>query len=404
LTKFFAVVPAAGSGSRFGGEVPKQYARLGGVPVINRTVRTLLAEPRIERVYVTVATDDTRAADLLAHEVASGRVKVIASGGETRARTVRNALTAVTGGGAKNDDWVLVHDAARPGLDAATLARLIDTLKDHNVGGLLAMPVADTIKREEKRAKEENHPPAPKQVESTVYRTGLWQAQTPQMFRVGLLVQALNEALQDEAEPTDEAQAVERSGHAPLLVTGTRNNFKITVQEDLEAMEKLMGTVTPAIRIGEGFDVHALMPGRKLIIGGVEIAHPTGLLGHSDADVLLHTITDALLGAAGLGDIGKHFPDTAKEFEGADSLKLLTEAYKRVQDAGWMLVNVDATIIAQAPKMAPYIPKMIDRIAKALDVEAEQINIKAKTTEKLGFTGRQEGIAAQAVAMVSKRS
>jgi 2-C-methyl-D-erythritol 4-phosphate cytidylyltransferase / 2-C-methyl-D-erythritol 2,4-cyclodiphosphate synthase len=398
LTKFFAVVPAAGNGSRFGGEVPKQYARLGGIPVINRTVRTLLAEPRIERVYVTVAADDMRAVDMLAHEVASGRVKVIASGGETRARTVRNALTAVTGGGAKNDDWVLVHDAARPGLDAATLARLIDTLIDHTVGGLLAVPVADTIKREEKSEIEAKH------VESTVYRTGLWQAQTPQMFRVGLLVQALNEALQDEAEPTDEAQAIERSGHAPQLVHGTRNNFKITVQEDLEAMEKLMGTVTPTIRIGEGFDVHALVPGRKLIIGGVEIAHPTGLLGHSDADVLLHTITDALLGAAGLGDIGKHFPDTAKEFEGADSVKLLTEAYKRVQDAGWMLVNLDATIIAQAPKMAPHIPKMIDRIAKALDVEAEQINIKAKTTEKLGFTGRQEGIAAKAVAMVGRRN
>jgi 2-C-methyl-D-erythritol 4-phosphate cytidylyltransferase / 2-C-methyl-D-erythritol 2,4-cyclodiphosphate synthase len=400
--KFFAVVPAAGSGSRFGGEVPKQYARLGGVPVLNRTVRTLLAEPRIERVYVTVATDDTRAADLLAHEVASGRVKVIASGGETRARTVRNALTAVTGGGAKNDDWVLVHDAARPGLDAATLARLIDTLKDHTVGGLLAVPVADTLKREEKQ-REEKSEAEQKHVESTVYRTGLWQAQTPQMFRVGLLVQALNEALQDEAEPTDEAQAIERSGHAPQLVTGTRNNFKITVQEDLDAMEKLMGTITPNIRIGEGFDVHALVPGRKLIIGGVEIAHPTGLLGHSDADVLLHTVTDALLGAAGLGDIGKHFPDTAKEFEAADSLKLLAEAYKRVQDAGWILVNIDATIIAQAPKMAPHIPKMIERIAKALDVDSEQINIKAKTTEKLGFTGRQEGIAAKAVAMLSKR-
>jgi 2-C-methyl-D-erythritol 2,4-cyclodiphosphate synthase len=313
---------------------------------------------------------------------------------------VRNALTAVTGGGAKSDDWVLVHDAARPGLDAVTLGRLIDTLKEHPVGGLLALPVADTIKREQKDRAQG----APELVESTVYRTGLWQAQTPQMFRIDLLVQALNEALQDEAEPTDEAQAMERGGHAPQLVLGTRNNFKITVQEDLDAMEKLMGTVTPKIRIGEGFDVHALVPGRKLIIGGVEIAHPTGLLGHSDADVLLHTITDALLGAAGLGDIGKHFPDTAKEFEGADSLKLLAEAYKRVQDAGWMLVNIDATIIAQAPKMAPHIPKMIDRIAKALDVEAEQINIKAKTTEKLGFTGRQEGIAAKAVAMVGKRS
>jgi 2-C-methyl-D-erythritol 2,4-cyclodiphosphate synthase/2-C-methyl-D-erythritol 4-phosphate cytidylyltransferase len=400
MTKFFAVVPAAGSGSRFGGEVPKQYALLGGVQVLNRTVRTLLADNRIEKIYVAVAPDDTRAAKVLAHEVASGRVRVIASGGETRARTVRNALTAVTGGGAKSDDWVLVHDAARPGLDAVTLGRLIDTLKDHPVGGLLALPVADTIKREAKDSAENGAV----MVESTVYRTGLWQAQTPQMFRVGLLAQALSEALQDEADPTDEAQAMERSGHAPLLVVGTRNNFKITVAEDLDAMEKLMGAVTPKIRVGEGFDVHALVPGRKLIIGGVEIAHPTGLLGHSDADVLLHAMTDALLGAAGLGDIGKHFPDTDKAFAGADSLKLLAEAYKRVQAEGWTLLNMDATIIAQAPKMAPHIGKMVERIAAALDVELDAINIKAKTTEKLGFTGRQEGIAAQAVAMVAARA
>jgi 2-C-methyl-D-erythritol 4-phosphate cytidylyltransferase / 2-C-methyl-D-erythritol 2,4-cyclodiphosphate synthase len=399
MTKFFAVVPAAGSGSRFGGEVPKQYALLGGVHVLNRTVRTLLAEQRIEKIYVAVAPDDTRAAQVLAHEVASGRVRVIASGGETRARTVRNALTAVTGGGAKSDDWVLVHDAARPGLDTGSLGRLIDTLKDHQVGGLLALPVADTIKRQAKDSAQNGEA----MVESTVYRAGLWQAQTPQMFRVGLLAQALSEALQDEADPTDEAQAMERSGHAPLLVAGTRNNFKITVQEDLDAMEKLMGAVTPKIRVGEGFDVHALVPGRKLIIGGVEIAHPTGLLGHSDADVLLHAMTDALLGAAGLGDIGKHFPDTDKEFAGADSLKLMAEAYKRVQAAGFTLLNIDATIIAQAPKMATHIPKMIERIAAALDIEPDAINIKAKTTEKLGFTGRQEGIAAQAVAMVAAR-
>ncbi|MGL4575613.1 MAG: 2-C-methyl-D-erythritol 4-phosphate cytidylyltransferase [Burkholderiaceae bacterium] len=400
MTKFFAVVPAAGSGSRFGGEVPKQYALLGGVQVLNRTVRTLLADNRIEKIYVAVAPDDTRAAQVLAHEVASGRVRVIASGGETRARTVRNALTAVTGGGAKSDDWVLVHDAARPGLDAVTLGRLIDTLKDHAVGGLLALPVADTIKREAKDSAQQGAA----LVESTVYRTGLWQAQTPQMFRVGLLAQALSEALQDEADPTDEAQAMERSGHAPQLVVGTRNNFKITVAEDLDAMEKLMGAVTPKIRVGEGFDVHALVPGRKLIIGGVEIAYPTGLLGYSDADVLLHAMTDALLGAAGLGDIGKHFPDTDKEFAGADSLKLMAEAYKRVQAAGYTLLNMDATIIAQAPKMAPHIGKMVERIATALDVDVEAINIKAKTTEKLGFTGRQEGIAAQAVAMVAARA
>jgi 2-C-methyl-D-erythritol 4-phosphate cytidylyltransferase/2-C-methyl-D-erythritol 2,4-cyclodiphosphate synthase len=395
MSNFYAVVTAGGSGSRFNAEKPKQYAQLAGIPVIRHSIVTLLSDARIRLIVVAVAPTDRVAAHLLGELVATGRVKVIGCGGETRAKTVRNALTAVAGNGAKPGDWVLVHDAARPGLKLDALQRLMHLDENNVVGGLLAIPLADTVKR----AGRDHHA----SVEMTISREGLWLAQTPQMFRLQELTNALDACFADGAEPTDEAQAMEREGATPVLVPGARSNFKLTVQEDLDAMERLMGATMPRIRIGEGFDVHALVAGRKLIIGGVEIPHATGLAGHSDADVLLHAITDALLGAAGLGDIGKHFPDTDPKFKGADSKVLLKEAYERVKASGWELVNIDATIIAEKPKMAPHVGAMIETIALALGVEEDCINIKAKTSEKLGALGRQEGIAAQAVAMVSAK-
>jgi 2-C-methyl-D-erythritol 4-phosphate cytidylyltransferase / 2-C-methyl-D-erythritol 2,4-cyclodiphosphate synthase len=392
MENFYAIVPAGGAGTRFNAAQPKQYALMNGVPVIQRAVRVLLADPRIRLIVVAVARSDKTATQMLAEECAGGRVKVVACGGETRAKTVRNALTAIEGNGANKTDWVLVHDAARPGLPFEALQRLMQISQNNVAGGLLALPVADTIKR----AGKEHHA----SVEMTLSREGLWHAQTPQMFRCGPLTEALDESLNDGVEPTDEAQAMERAGHAPVLVNGARINFKITVQEDLETMETLMSPGTAHMRIGQGWDIHALVPGRKLIIGGVEVPHTAGLLGHSDADVLLHAITDALLGAAGLGDIGRHFPDTDKQFKDADSKELLRQAYAKVRTEGWQLANLDATIIAQAPKLATHIPKMVDVIAKILQADDEIINIKAKTAEKLGALGRQEGISAQAVVML----
>lgn len=392
MENFYAIVPAGGAGTRFNAAQPKQYALMNGVPVIQRAVRVLLADPRIRLIVVAVARVDKLAAQLLAEECAGGRVKVVACGGETRAKTVRNALTALAGNGANPTDWVLVHDAARPGLPFEALQRLMQLSSSNVVGGLLAVPVADTLKR----AGQDHHA----SVELTLWRQGLWHAQTPQMFRYAGLIEALDESLNDGVEPTDEAQAMERAGHAPVLVNGARINFKITVQEDLETMETLMSPGTAPMRIGQGWDVHALVTGRKLIIGGIEIHHPTGLLGHSDADVLLHAITDALLGAAGLGDIGRHFPDTDKKFKDADSKALLRQAYGLVRAEGWQLTNLDATVIAQAPKLASHIPKMIKVIAAILQADDAIINIKAKTAEKLGALGRQEGISAQAVVML----
>lgn len=395
MSNFYAIVPAAGTGSRFGGPQPKQYALLNGIAVIRRAVGVLLADPRIRLIVVAVHASDQIASQVLAEECASGRVKVIGCGGETRAKTVRNALTAVIGNGATKTDWVLVHDAARPGLPFEALQRLMHLSQTDVIGGLLALPVVDTIKR----AGKDHHA----SIAETLPRESLWHAQTPQMFRVGQLTNAVDGCLRNSKEPTDEAQAMEHDGHAPVLVPGARINFKITVQEDLDAMEKLMGNTTASLRVGQGFDIHALVAGRKLIIGGVEIAHSKGLLGHSDADVLLHAITDALLGAAGLGDIGKHFPDTDAKYKDADSKFLLTQAYEQVQAQGWELMNLDATVIAQTPKLATHIPKMVNIISELLNAEAGAINIKAKTAEKLGALGRGEGISAQAVVMLRRQ-
>ncbi len=399
MSALFGLIPAGGTGSRFGGDLPKQYAQLAGETVLARTARALLADPRLMSVLVAAAPGDAHVANALAPLRAEHgrRLTWVPAGGATRARTVRQGLDALLMAGALEDDWVLVHDAARPGLSADALMNMIDRLQTHPVGGLMALPLADTLKRSRFATDM-----ASEEVEATIPREGMWAAQTPQMFRIGLLAAALDTAFDAGIEPTDEAQAMEAAGHVPVLVPGTRGNFKITVQDDLRAMEQLMSNTTmPRIRIGEGWDVHALVAGRKLIIGGVEIPHSTGLLGHSDADVLLHAITDALLGGAGLGDIGRHFPDTDPQFKGADSKVLLAEAYRRVQAAGWQLVNLDATLIAQQPKLAPHIPGMVAVIAQTLGVAESQINIKAKTSEKLGYLGREEGIAAQASALLA---
>ena len=293
-----------------------------------------------------------------------------------------------------------MHDAARPGLPFDALERLIDIGFGHPVGAILAMPVADTLKRQKQSPAVVNHEKAPV-IESTISRDSLWGAQTPQMFRLKPLHDALVSAEKKGLAVTDEASAMELAGLQPALVAGDLQNWKITYAEDLTRVGLLMGQgntrlTANSIRVGQGYDVHALVKGRKLVLGGVDIAHDKGLLGHSDADALLHAITDALLGAAGLGDIGTHFPDTDAAFKGADSAVLLAQALKAVVEAGWRVGNLDCTVIAQKPKLANYIPAMRERIAGLLSVPADCVNIKAKTNEKLGYLGREEAIEAQA--------
>jgi 2-C-methyl-D-erythritol 4-phosphate cytidylyltransferase / 2-C-methyl-D-erythritol 2,4-cyclodiphosphate synthase len=346
--------------------------------------------PRVTQTLVVLAPSDTQ------FETAAPAFKGVVerTGGATRAVTVRAGLAALKRHGAHDGDWVLVHDAARCLVQPAWIERLIDACEHDEVGGLLALPLADTLKQADVQGR----------VRTTVDRTGKWAAQTPQMFRLALLAQALDAA---GDAVTDEASAVEALGHAPLLVPGHADNFKLTWPDDFERAEHLLRTnegPTMTMRLGEGWDIHALVPGRQLILGGTHIPHDKGLDGHSDADALAHAITDALLGAAALGDIGRHFPDTDAQFKGADSMVLLAEAAKRVRAAGYEIGNIDSTIIAQAPKLAPHIAAMRQRLASVLGVAVDQVNVKAKTAEKMGPVGEGRAIEARAVCLVTARA
>jgi len=385
----FALVPCAGSGERAAAGGPKQYAALAGRTVVAHTLSALKDVRRIAATLVVLAPGDTQFES--AAPGFDGHAERV--GGGTRAASVRAGLAALERRGARRQDWVLVHDAARCLVKPAWIDRLIDACLDDEVGGLLALPLADTLKQDSGDARSA----------TTVDRRGKWLAQTPQMFRLGLLADALDRA---GDAVTDEASAIEALGHSPRLVEGDADNFKMTWPGDFARAERVLaareGTPMTTIRIGEGWDVHALVAGRPLVLGGVTVPHDKGLDGHSDADALAHAITDALLGAAGLGDIGRHFPDTDPRFKGADSMGLLAEAARRVREGGWRIGNIDSTIVAQAPKLAPHIPAMRARLAEVLGLSAEQVNVKAKTAEKMGPVGELKAIEARATCLLQK--
>lgn len=428
-----AVIPAAGQGSRSGLELPKQYYRLAGTTVLGRSVRALAALDALALIVVVVRPDDTGWIDhgLDAELHGLDHVMALPVGGASRRDSVlagctaiQEALNTLGKNSVEADPWVLVHDAARPGLDAESLARLWSVLCELSFegastelrpsgisGAILATPVADTLKQAVVQTKLPY-------VGGTVDRSTLWAAQTPQAFQLNELLLAYARC----SESTDEASAIEAAGGRVRLVQGDGFNLKLTQPNDFQLMEALIQSesnqsvftkgramkqettpMNPPFAIGQGFDVHALVEGRPLVIGGVTIPYHLGLDGHSDADVLLHAITDAILGAAGMGDIGRHFPDTDAQFRGADSRLLLEEAVRRVAENGWAVAQVDATVIAQAPKISPFAGAMVSVIATACGLPQAQVNIKGKTTEKLGFTGRGEGIAAQAIAMLVRR-
>lgn len=416
-TRLVAVVPAAGRGQRAGLPLPKQYHHLGGKTVLARTIGALARFAPIAAVIVVLDPEDGlwHERGLDAELAGFDHVVAAAIGGATRRESViAGCGLAREAAGGRDDLWVMVHDAARPGVSQASLERLWASMKAQrhagnlsNHGAILALPVADTVKR--MAPISEQRPEVIATVEQTLDRSRLWSAQTPQLFQVGPLLSAYAAC----PMATDEASAMEQAGGAVGLVMGEPLNMKITTADDVVLMEALMNAKqakgqqagqaqSPGINvaIGQGVDVHALVAGRPLIIGGVEIPFEKGLEGHSDADVLLHAITDAILGAAAMGDIGRHFPDTDPAFKGADSRKLLQEAVARVQAQGWQVAQIDATVIAQRPKISPYAEQMVRIIAQCVAAPSSRINIKGKTTEHLGFTGRGEGIAAQAVAML----
>lgn len=427
------LIPCAGSGSRAGSGVPKQYRLIAGRPLITHTLQAfapllttgelgvgsqclLIVAPSSEAEAVHYLGTDpiTNEADAQPPERAETQGwaqpkptapawQIVDVGGATRSRSVRNGLCALRERGADDQDWVLVHDAARCLLRPEWVRKLIETCKTDSVGGLLAWPVADTLK-----SAANNSPTEAARCVGSIEREGKWLAQTPQMFRLGTLLQALEnnaEAEKNGRGPacTDEASAIEAMGLSPRLVAASSQNHKITYPEDFMMAETQLHPKSPpaaTLRIGQGWDVHRLVQGRPLILGGISIPYEKGLLGHSDADVLLHAITDALLGAAALGDIGRHFPDTDPAYHGADSRTLLRYAWRKVQDAGWRLVNLDASIIAQAPKLMPHMDSICASIAQCLEVDSQRINIKAKTAEKLGPVGEGLSIEAQAIVLL----
>jgi 2-C-methyl-D-erythritol 4-phosphate cytidylyltransferase/2-C-methyl-D-erythritol 2,4-cyclodiphosphate synthase len=380
MSTLCALVVAAGQGSRFGGSLPKQYLPLGGAHVLRHAVSAFVDHPRVGEVIVAIRPED---AALFKRSVAGLRVASPVFGGATRQESVRFGLEALA---AYRPDRVLIHDGARPFPDRELLDRVIGAL-DRATAAIPCLPLRDTIKRASDGT-----------IRETIDRSALWRAQTPQGFHFQAILAAHRAAI--GCEMTDDSAIAEAAGLAPLVVAGSEDNLKITTPQDLAAAERLIAARQGDVRVGQGFDVHPFMPGDHLWICGVRVPHAMGLAGHSDADVGLHALTDAILGAIGAGDIGMHFPPSDPQWRGAASHRFLSHAAALVRAQGGIVAAVDVTIICERPKIGPHRTAMVERVAAILGIAPGRVSVKATTTEKLGFTGRAEGIAAQAVATI----
>jgi 2-C-methyl-D-erythritol 4-phosphate cytidylyltransferase/2-C-methyl-D-erythritol 2,4-cyclodiphosphate synthase len=389
-----AIIAAGGRGRRFGAAVPKQLLTLAGRPILEwsvEAVRSCVNE-------VIVVAPPEVVADPPAYLRGPGLVLV--AGGERRQDSVANGFDAVPAGA----DVVLVHDAARPLVDRETIARAIAAAA---AGGaaVVAMPASDTVKWAPAAGTEGG-----RVVERTLARDSVFLAQTPQAFRRSVLAEAVALGRRG-VEGTDEAALAERAGHRVVVVEGSRRNIKVTTADDLVIAEALVSNADPGrsapdaspLRVGSGYDLHRLVEGRPLVLGGVTIPSERGLAGHSDADALAHAVTDAILGAASLGDIGQHFPDTDPRWEGASSLDLLARAAAMAGERGFSVVNVDATVVAERPKLGPHRAAITESLGRALHLEPGAVSVKAKTNEGVDAAGRGEAIAVHAVVLLQKR-
>jgi 2-C-methyl-D-erythritol 4-phosphate cytidylyltransferase/2-C-methyl-D-erythritol 2,4-cyclodiphosphate synthase len=376
----YALIVAAGRGTRFGGALPKQYLPLAGGSILHYAVAAFAAHPRVSGVQVVIRPEDRDEFDRAMHGLA---VLPPVPGGPERQDSVRLGLEALA---PHSPDRVLIHDGARPFPDAALIDRVIDGL-DRAAASIPALPLGDTIKRVEDGV-----------IRETVDRAQLWRAQTPQGFHFAPILAAHRAAAGHVL--TDDAAVAEAAGIAPLIVAGSEENLKVTTAEDLAAAERLLAARLGDIRVGEGFDVHPFGPGDHVMICGVAIPHEVAPVGHSDADVGLHALTDAVLGAIGAGDIGMHFPPSDPRWRGASSDRFLAYAAALVRERGGTIAAVDVTVICERPKIAPHRDRMIQQVAAILEISADRVSVKATTTERLGFLGRGEGIAAQAVATI----
>ncbi len=370
-----ALIVAAGEGLRAGGDVPKQYARIGGKAMLAHAVDALAGHPGVDAVRVVIgAGQEAPFAEALAGRALPAPV----AGGATRQASVRNGLAAIEA------DIVLIHDAARPFLPAAVVDRLLAALADA-AGAVPVLPVVDTLARGDDLLGD------------TVARAGLWRVQTPQAFHLPAIRDA--HARWTGPDATDDAQVARAAGLAIRTVAGDRRLEKLTHEEDFAAARARFGMTD--IRTGTGFDVHAFAPGDGVWLCGVRVPHGAALAGHSDADVGLHALTDAILGAIGEGDIGDHFPPSDPRWKGAASARFVEHARDLVAARGGRIGHVDMTLICEAPKVGPHRAAMRAEIARLLGLDIGRVSVKATTTEGLGFTGRREGIAAQAVATVA---
>lgn len=378
------ILPAAGSGSRLGYGIPKALVPLGSKTILEHSLRRFLDFPRTHSIVIAYPKTYRSEFQKIVSGLETGEVSIaLVEGGEERQDSISNALGLLP-----ELKWVAVHDAARPYLTAELISK---TLADAETYGsaVAAVPVRDTLKRGDRNGL----------VVETIDRSAMWSIQTPQVFERELLMEAYKKAENDELKVTDDASMVEYYGKEVKLTLGDHRNIKITYPEDLNTNS----TNFLPMRIGFGYDVHQLVENRSLILGGVTIPHKKGLLGHSDADALLHAIADAILGAAALGDIGTHFPDNDPEFKNADSRDLLRRVGRLVGDRGFRVGNIDATIVAEKPKMKPHIKMMQSNIAADLQIDENAVSIKATTSEKMGFVGSQQGIACHAVATILSR-
>jgi 2-C-methyl-D-erythritol 4-phosphate cytidylyltransferase / 2-C-methyl-D-erythritol 2,4-cyclodiphosphate synthase len=376
----YALIVAAGRGSRFGGALPKQYLPLGGRSVLRHAVGRFTAHPSIAGVQVVIRNEDRAVFDAA---VAGLSLLPPVPGGAERQDSVRLGLEALA---PYDPALVLIHDGARPFPDAALIDRVIDAL-DRAPAAIPALPLGDTIKRV-----------ADGVIRETVDRAQLWRAQTPQGFHFSAILTAHRAAAGHVL--TDDAAVAEAAGLAPVVVAGSEDNLKVTTAQDLAAAERLLLAQLADVRVGQGIDVHGFGPGDHVMVCGIAIPHGASLVGHSDADVGLHALTDALLGAIGAGDIGQHFSPDDPRWRGAASDRFLRHAADLVLEKGGVIAAVDVTVICERPKLAPHRAKMVERVAAILGISSARVSVKATTTDRLGFTGRGEGIAAQALATV----
>ena len=387
-----AIIAAGGRGQRFGGERLKQLLSIGGRPILERSVTAFLEHPGVDEVIVALpqalVDDPPEYLRASAAPTGSGKPLRLVAGGARRQDSVANAFRAAS----PATDVIVIHDAARPFASADLIARTIAAAAETGAA-LAAVSARDTVKRT-----------AASLVIETLARETIYLAQTPQAFRRAVL----RDALAQTGDATDEAMLAELAGHPVRIVEGEASNIKITTAEDLTMGEAIaraaapLGTTGPARtgRAGTGYDLHRLVAGRPLVIGGVTIASDRGALGHSDADVVCHAVTDAILGAACLGDIGRHFPDSAARWKDASSIDLLARATALVHDAGFEVGNVDVTVILEAPKIKDHVEAMRAAVAAALAVDVARVSIKGKTNEGVDAVGRGEAIAAHAVALL----